>query len=433
MQLLSNKKVESLKKAVKLDILKNITKNTPKQSNALDKVVAEQLERISKDIAQWRNAVESAEDIKYPDRYELIQMYKDFVDDYQLFAVMQSRILKSTSGSFMILDKDGEVDEEETRKFVDPQGFALPWFRDFMKYVVLSKFYGWEAIQLGNVKNDKFESVENIPEENLLPSFDGMLKNAEHSITKDNTLIFPNSQYDNWVVRVGSSTDLGLINKCAPFIIWKQVFGNWAQHASVFGMPLRVGKTNLTDNARRQNMIDAFESATGASYIIQDLLDEVQVIEQKGGGDPHNIYGMLIEKCDSAISKIVLSQTGTTDEKAFSGSANVHASTEADIIFADKLDIKSVVNELLIPRMKSIGMIAQEKEIFAAWDTAEKMSIKEWADTFLTLSQAGHAVPAEEVQKRTGIEVDETVVALPDNKSFSIMNKINQLYGSDNS
>jgi phage gp29-like protein len=304
-----------------------------------------------------------------------------------------------------------------------------------MKFVMDAKFYGWTAIQLGDIIDDRFTGVEKIPEENQVPYFDAMIKNANMSFIPggDNTINFADDPYDTWVVRTGSKTDLGLINKCAPYIIWKQVFGSWSQHAGVFGMPLRVGKTSLADNERRQNLINAFEAATGAAYIIQDLMDEVQVIEQKGGSDPHQIYGQLIEKCDQAISKIVLSQTGTTDEKAFAGSADVHAQTQDDIIFSDKLDIKAVVNELLIPRMKKIGMISESKNIYGGWDHAEKMSIEDWAKTFLTLSQAGYSVPADEVKRRTGIEVDETVVAVPENKTFSIMNKIDKLYGKDNS
>lgn len=435
MKFLSDKKIDQIKQATRLDIFKNISKNAPKEANALDKVIAEQLDRISKNITDWRTNVDSAEDINTPDRQELMEMYRDFVDDYQLFAVMQTRILKSTSGGFKILDENNEVDEEEQKKFMDPQGFPLPWFRDFMKFVMDSKFYGWTAIQLGDVIDDKFESVEKIPEENQVPYFDSMVKNANMSFfpDSDNAIDLSKDPYDTWVIRTGSKTDLGLINKCAPYIIWKQVFGSWSQHASVFGMPLRVGKTDLADNQRKQNLINAFKDATGASYIIQDSLDEVSVIEQKGGGDPHNIYGELINKCDQAISKIVLSQTGTTDEKAFAGSAGVHSQTQDDIIFSDKLDIKSVVNQLLIPRMKKIGMISEGKKIYGGWDHSETMSIKDWATTFLTLSQAGYSVPADEVTHRTGIEVDETIVAMPENKTFSIMNKIKDLYGKDNS
>jgi hypothetical protein len=438
MKILRDKDIAALKdeaiKKGRLSVLKNISKDTPKQGNAIDKIIDEQLDRVTADIEAWRTAVDCAEDIDQPDRQELIELYQEFVDDYQLWAVMQSRINKATSGSFKIMGEDGEIDEEEQKKFIDPQGFPLPWFRQFMIHVVEAKFYGWEAIQLGNVINDTFEDVEKIPEENTIPYYDAMIKDVNMGFTfdGDNTLYFTDNQYDTWVVRVGSKTDLGLINKCAPYVIYKKVFGNWSQHAAIFGMPMRVGTTSLADNERRQNLINAFLEQEGATWLIKDENDDIQFIES-GGTDPHQIYGMLIDKCDAAISKIVLSQTGTTDEKAHVGTANAHSNTEADVIYADKLDIKSVVNELLIPRMKKIGMISDSKKIYGGWDHSEKLTIQEWSDVIAKLSASGFAVDADDVEKRTAIKVDPTIVAMPDNKTISIMNKIDKLYGTNNS
>jgi phage gp29-like protein len=435
MKLLTDKKITEIKKAERLDVFKNITKRVPQQANAIDRIIQEQLERVTKEIDDWRTHVSAAEDIDNPDRQGLMEFFRDFVDDYQLFATMQSRTNKAISGSFKIMDESGDIDEEENKKFIDPQGFPLPWFRNFMRYVMDSKFYGWEAIQLGSVVNDRFVNVEKIPEENQIPYYDSMIIDVNTTFihgSNDNSIYFGDDPYNTWVVRVGSRTDLGLINKCAPYIIWKSIFGNWSQHASIFGMPLRVGRTSLTDKTRKQNMIDAFEAATGADYLVMDDLDQVEFIESKGSSDPHKIYGTLVEKCDQAISKIILSQTGTTDEKAFAGSANVHENVLDDLIFSDKLDIKSVVNDMLIPRMKKIGMISESKKIFGGWDYAEKLSIGEWSEIVLKLSQAGYSVSAESVEKKTGMEIDETIITEPENKSL-VMNKITKLYGKDNS
>jgi hypothetical protein len=384
-----NSKVESKIQ----DKFKNLSARIPKKSNVLGAIKPETLDRISKNIGLWRDAVESAEDIDNPDREELIEMYRDFVDDYQLFSAIQTRVNKAISGSFKIMDKDGNEDEEETRKFLDPKGYPLPWFRSFMTIKMLSKFYGYEVAQLGDVIDDKFAWVEKFPEENLIPYY--------HLILLDANMSFINGQSENqvnidedpqgtWLIGMGSETDLGLINKCAPYIIYKTVFGSWSEHADRFGMPLRVGKTDLRDNERRQNMIDMFEEMTGATYVVQDTDDEVEFVEQKGGNDPHNIYGMLIEKCDQAISKIVLGQTGTTDEKTHVGSAGVHKGILDDIIFSDKLDISTEVNDSVIPRMKRIGMISQDKKIFGQWDFSEQIDITQHTKNIQTLKTYKH-------------------------------------------
>jgi hypothetical protein len=422
-----NKRVNNALK----DKFKNVSGRVPKNSNILGFIRPETLDRITKNIGDWRDAVENAEDIDNPDREELIEMYRDFVDDYQLFSAMQTRINKAISGAFRIMDEEGEIDEQETRKFLDPKGFPLPWFREFMQITMLSKFYGYEVIQLGDIADDKFLWIEKFPEENLIPYYHTILIDARQSFipgSSDNQVDITQPPQRTWLIGVGSETDLGLINKCAPYIIYKTVFGSWSEHADRFGMPLRVGKTDLRDNERRQNLIDMFEEMTGSTYVIQDYEDEVELIEQKSGNDPHNIYGELISKCDQAISKIVLGQTGTTDEKTHVGSAGVHKGILDDIIFSDKLDISKEVNEKLIPRMKNIGMIDSGKKVFGQWDFSEQIDISKHVENIQKLSMSGYVVPSEEVIKKTGYDVDTSVIAVPDNKMVSVMNKVTNLY-----
>jgi hypothetical protein len=409
----------------------NISTSIPKKSNILHQIKPETLDRISKDIGDWRDAVENAEDIDNPDREELIKMYRDFIDDYQLFSAMQTRINKATSGSFKIMNEEGKADEEETKKFLDPKGFPLPWFRAFMTIKMLSKFYGYEIVQLGDVINDSFEWVKKIPEENLIPYYHTIMLDVRRSFIQGDTsnqVNIDETPQNTWLIGMGSETDLGLINKCAPYIIYKNVFGSWSEHADRFGMPLRIGKTDLRDNERRQNLIDMFEAMTGSTYVIQDPDDSVEFIEQKGGNDPHNIYGMLIEKCDQAISKIVLSQTGTTDEKSYAGSAEVHKGILGDVILADKLDISTTINNDLIPRMKKIGMISSEKKLYGQWDFSEQIDISKHVENIQKLSQSGYMIPAEEVTKKTGYELDTSVLPASENKVVSIMNKVQNMY-----
>jgi len=403
--------------------LSNIDLNMPKKSDLTKFILPEQLERVSRTIGDWRAAVEMAEDIDSPQRIELFQMYRDFIDDYQIFTAMQTRRNKATSGGFKILSQSGDIDIEEQRKFLDPQGFPLAWFRNFMQIVIDSKFYGYEIVQLGPIVDDKFRWVKKIPEENLIPYHHSVLKSTNYGYYperknnfKANSIDIRKEPYRTWCIGIGSETDLGLINKCAPYAIYKDVFGSWAQHADLFGMPLRIGKTDLHDNDRRQNMIDMLSQMEGATYGIFDPNDMIEFIEQKGSSDPHNIYGKLIDKCDSGIAKIILGQTSTTDEKAYSGSAEIHQDILDDIIFADKLDISAVINDELIPRMKRLGMISADKEVFATWDFAEKISVLQWSKIIDEIGDK-YEIPADQVKKLIGIEVYDREEENPDQHS----------------
>jgi len=429
MNILSRYIQKQVNKGVK-EKFENIAKKLPKKANTYHYIDPETLDRISANIGEWNDIVENAEDIDNPDREELIQGYKGFVDDYQVFSAMQARINKAISGSFAIMGKDGEIDEEETAKFLDPKGYPLPWFREFMTIVELAIFYGYEVIQLGDIIDNKFDWVEKIPEESLIPYYHAILKNYNYSFTEENFISIDDDLYKNWTIGVGSETDLGLLNKCAKYVIYKGVFGSWSEHADRFGMPLRRAKTNLADNERRQNLIDSFENQLGAHYIIGDYDDEIDLIEQKGGSDPHNIYGMLIDKCDAAISKIILSQTGTTDEKAHVGAANVHKDVMDGVIFSDKLTIAKIVNKELFPRMKKLGLISQGKDIYGQWDFSEQLTINDHVKNIESLSRSGFSVDTEEVNKKTGYKVDETIINVPENKIGSIMSEVSNMYKS---
>ena len=59
----------------------------------------------------------------------------------------------------------------------------------------------------------------------------------------------------------------------------------------------------------------------------------------------------MVERCNSEISKIILGQTGTTDEKSYSGSANVHESVAAMIAKQDTLKMQFIIEDQLVPMM----------------------------------------------------------------------------------
>ena len=178
------------------------------------------LDRISKDIAKARQAQQDAEDFTYPDRIDLMSIYKDVLDDAQVYSSIQIRINQATSGHFGIY-KDGEFDEEVSKKFVDNKGMPLPWFRQFMIIAEWAKFYGNELINLGQIENGIFKGVEKIPEENIIPQWEGFIFDYELGYSNvsddgtggDNFMRHDNKDVVNWLIPVGDKKDLGLVNK----------------------------------------------------------------------------------------------------------------------------------------------------------------------------------------------------------------------------
>lgn len=381
------------------------------------RIVEKNLDRISKDIQTWRDAQACAEDLDSPDRLELMQIYKDVLDDAQVYSNIQIRLNKATSGTFGIF-KEGEIDEELSKKFVDNKGFPLPWFRSFLISAEWGKLYGNELINLGEISNGMFSWVKRIPEENLVPQWEGFIfdcelgfSRSEESGSNVNFMRYDDPKVKNWLVPVGDGKDLGLLNKVTPYMIWKEVFGSWSMHADLFGQPLRIGKTDISDPEMKQNMLDMLSNLNQGAYAAIDLEDIVELLQEQKG-DPHKIYEALIDKCDAAISKLILGGTMITDDGSSRSQSEVHERSSESIIFADKIDIQTVVNEKLIPRMKALGILP-EGDYSGAWNMDERLSTIEWADTILKLSQAGHNVTKEEAEKRIGVELEEPIEVEP--------------------
>jgi Protein of unknown function (DUF935). len=53
-----------------------------------------------------------------------------------------------------------------------------------------------------------------------------------------------------------------------------------------------------------------------------DTDDLIELVESNRS-DAYNVFDMMIQRCNSEISKLILGQTGTLDEKAYVGSAEV--------------------------------------------------------------------------------------------------------------
>ena len=393
-------------------MLKNALKNS-----ALANIDPWQLYRYLWTIEDWRNAIDSAENIENPDKFDLIEIFHDLIDDYSVYSSMQQRTAKVINSKLMFLNQDGTENEQIRPFFINPDGTQKPWFRRWLKIAQDVKYYGFEVAELGLFINNEFKSVglyksvSKIPEQNLVPTKRLIKKDARAGITTQNVISMDFSQFSPRLVPMGNENDLGLLNKAVPFVIWKYIFSNWRQHAEIFGQPFRQGRTDIYDNERINNMIKMFESMVSSSYGIFHPDDEISFIESSKT-DVYNIYDKLIERCDQAIVKIFLSQTGTTDEKSFVGSADIHEGVLKDVVLSDRLDISEYFTEILIPKLKALGYINQDVNICLTWIIDERIELNQWADIIDKLSRH-YEIEASEIQRIFNIDAEKKEVQTP--------------------
>lgn len=340
-----------------------------KAKKVQERIRKQALSRIRIGITNWKNARVSAESEIMPNNTELIRVFKDIEIDAHLWALMQTVRLKVMANKFSLYTQDDEIDEEATEKF------QKKWFRNVIKETVDSEFYGFSLVQLGNIVQGCFLNSEIVPREYVIQQLGGVKKTLGNS--KD-LISYESGVYMNWLVPIGEKRNLGLLDKAAPLVIKKkEVISAWSEAAELFGMPLRIGKTNINDPDNRENMEDMLENMGEAAWGVFDTDDEIQLIETSKT-DFSNMYDKFIERINSELSKLVLLQTGTTDEKAHVGAAKVHENTLKDVIESFILKVEDLTNETVIPICVRHGIVKAGTYIKA--DNEQKFTPKELFD-----------------------------------------------------
>lgn len=377
-----------------LDFL-NLSKKTPEKAQVQKYISFEQqLQRVRADAQKFQIGLQAAESPLFPNRFLLYQVYQQIVLDAQVESGVLQRKSRVLSQKFHIT-KGGEVDELKTKEI------NQKWFYDFLNLALDSIYWGYSLIQFSDVINDKFANVELVPRIYVVP---------EKSIVRNNTatvtegINYLEKPYSNWCIGVGEKKDLGLLMKVAPYVIWKKnAMFAWSEFSEIFGSPIRLGKTDVRDAATRKNMEDTLKNMSVATWAVMDLNDTIE-LAQVSRTDAFQVFDKLVERCNSEISKIILGQTGTTDEKAYSGSSGVHKDISDILAKQDILKAQFWVNNQLLPMMNGLGFDFSGYEF--EFDLSESLSVTEQAKidaSFMPYTKFNK----DYLERKYGIELDE--------------------------
>lgn len=320
-------------------------KNTP--PNIILKSIVDhqiQVQRIRQNIQLWRLGVTAAENPTNPQRYNLLQTYMDVVLDSHVSACLMQR-------KNMVMGLEFEVVKDGTRNDELSKMCHKKWFSDFIGHVFDSITYGFSLIQFDTLINDEFKCVELVDRMFVKPEFSVVVP----TYSAIDGVNFTEPPFSDWCIGVGEKKDLGLLMKVAPLAIWKKnALAAWADFQEIFGAPLRIGKTNLKDSETADNMEKMLKGMGVSAYGMFDTDDVIELIETKRT-DAYMVFDQMIIRCNSEISKLILGQTGTMDEKSFVGSAEVHERILKQGLKADKRLILNALNKQLIPMMEGLG------------------------------------------------------------------------------
>lgn len=412
---------ENVKPIPEKQPLQSIKKGKPEDANIYNTIQIEtQLYRVRQDIGRFRLGILNAENVQRPQRYSLLQTYADAMLDSHLSACVENRINFSLSRIHQFLNPDGSVNEELTKKIL-----ATKWFRDFCRYALESRIYGYSVVMFGDVTENGFTSTTLIPRQYVKPEFH-LVTDSYSSFTGNDYTADP---FCWWNMGIGDEKDLGLLKQASIHAIYKKnAIGAWAEFAEVFGVPIRIGTTNLDDPKARQNMENWLKNMGVSSYGLKGLQDKIEIISANRS-DASKVFLDMIQLNNDEISKLILGATGVMDEKSHVGAAKVHMAIADNIKMSDAHLLENYVNNNLKKILEYHGFPVSNLEYKISDSEDIDLEIKAKMD--LGLLQTGrYIIPAEYIEKTYGTPVE--IVAQPEppkggGNSFDPKNILNEL------
>lgn len=269
------------------------------------------------------SAIMEAEDPTNPNRANLLEIYRQALKDRHLRSLIRSAIVNVICEPYAIVSKkDKSINTELTDMM------RKKWHRDIQKLYLEAEFWGFSVPEFGQMVWDEdrkgwaFDTVKSFPREHIRPETMEIILDPHNSTAEG----FPLNEapFNTWLLFCGDPEDIGLLCILAPGAIWKKfTMADWSRSGEKFCDPILVVRTDSDDDTENDKKEEMAANFGNNSYAIFDKEDEINLLERKNT-DAYKLFVEFIKLQNDESSKAVNGQTGTTEEKAFVGSAEVH-------------------------------------------------------------------------------------------------------------
>ncbi|MDQ8012029.1 MAG: DUF935 family protein [Flavobacterium nitrogenifigens] len=347
-------------------------------------------------LKEWTSAISAATDPENPDRTGLEALYKNLMLDNHLASIIDSRILFCQRSSFKIVNEKG--DENLDISWL----FERTWFEEFIKLVLMKRFEGAKLIELFDInpETNELSTVDEIQMSHFIPQ-KGLITKAPGDSTG---WLYKEGAYKPFYIQVGKDKELGMLAQMAPIILAKKLgFGSWLDFIEKYGVPALFITTDREDDQRLKELFEAASNFKGNGFMVGRGNEKFEIGKSEGGNADN--FDKLIERANSEMSKRVLGGSGLTDEKSFVGSSEIQFRLAKDRFESDKLLVKNIINEQLIPRLIKISPVYSVLQgHYFEWDNTTTQTPKEVAEILAILATLFELDP-EEVSQKTGFKI----------------------------
>lgn len=283
-----------------------------------------------------------------------LKLYETVAQDDQVKSCVQQRISAVISRDWGVEPGDDSKPALQAAEFVEQELKNLQWDRINEK-MLWGSFYGYSVGEIMWRRGDSGKcglgvSHARAPFQDKIGIQDIRVRNRRRFnfgtdlqpklITLEDPLgeDLPDQKF--WHFCCGGDNDDDPYGRgLAHWLYWPTFFKRadmrwWVTFLEKYAQPTRLGKyspgASQSDKDTLWDAMDAF-GTNGKMMIPEGTMIELLEAARAGGAD----YQGMLDICNAAISKIVLSQTMTTDNGSSQSQANVHQDVKDDIVKAD--------------------------------------------------------------------------------------------------
>lgn len=350
-------------------------------------------------VKKWKDAVVVATDPNDPDFLLLAELYDNLKLDAHYMSVVESRVYRVLRSKYKITN-DAGVEVPEVKYL-----FERPWFEQFLQAAMLSKFDGVKVIELFDMNADlELNKVTVIPMQHTKPHKGLVL----YEPGSDKGYSYK-EEFEKYYIQIGENGELGLLRDLAPLILAKKMsFGSWLDWIEKFGIAPRYVTTDNMTTERQNELYDMMMSMISNHVAVLQGNEKVEIGDIPAT-DTYKVFDEFIKRVNSEISKRILGQDGTSDNKDASGtygSIKVLQEVANDRHESDKLFAQYIINKVLIPKIVALSSTyAPLANLTFDWDESEDMDNGTLIDKAVALTNAGFIIDHEQLALKTGIPI----------------------------
>jgi phage gp29-like protein len=302
--------------------------------------------RVELEMKEWKIAVALAEDDLRPRREELYRLYHRALEDDHLLSQIRTARFTVQTGDFYLHHGDKTPDEDLKELF------TRPWFYDFIEYAVDTEMHGHSLLEFNPAKKDgEFTSIDLIPRLHVRPEYGEVVINLHD----ESGIAYREGSIGKYILELGRPYDLGLLKVASKSVIRKEyALADWSRRNEKYGMPWLVVRTSSRQKEELDEKQRMAENFGNNAWAILDDQDQIDMLESNQAF-AFQSFENYADRVDRAISILINGQTGTTEEKAHVGSAEVHERILNNYTKARMRRIQDWINYKLIPFLATHG------------------------------------------------------------------------------